>query len=108
MKNTYYSRMLSGRPECCNCVCMYCNSTECPYIDYSQRASQWERRCYQCNYRWFKIKPIRDHCDFFHSSQIPRPKVYTIVRRYRKKSELQIISERLEKIEQILDKLKEK
>lgn len=106
MKSTYYSLMLSARPECCKCVCMYCNSLECPYmVKRTRRVSLWENRCYKCNYDWQNLRPITDHCDFFHSSQIPRPKRYTIIRRYRKKSALQIISDRLERIEKILAKL---
>ncbi len=106
MKNTYYSLLLSAESQCLKCVCLYCYNTECPHIgNQSARVAEWHTsRCYKCGMLWKNKRPL-DYCDYFISCQIPRTKYFTIVRRYRKKTQLQELSEKIENLEKAIEKL---
>lgn len=59
-------------------------------------------RCFKCYFLWNKKKPIYD-CDFFVNFR-RKITLYTVVRKYRKKSALELLADRIESLENGLKK----
>ncbi len=102
----YGLRLTAGLP-CTKCVCLYCYNTDCPHIKRQEkRCKDWiTSRCHFCNMSFGTEKKPLDGCDFFVPAQIPRREYYTVVRRYRKKTQMQTLLERLDRIEKLLENL---
>ena len=106
--------------ECLNCICYYCYNKLCPHCygyrvncnnicvkSYNIRVKDMiPHRCDKCYFLWHTKKPIHD-CDFFKNFRI-RTRLFTVVRRYRKKNQLQLLTDRIEHLEQLIEKLVEK
>lgn len=125
--NDFYKHPLSGYDpkyymlppkDCRNCICYYCYNKLCPHCvgyRYSLAANMCVKdnkirskdmiphRCDKCYYLWRKKKPIFD-CDFFVNFR-RKITLYTMVRKYRKKSLLEILAERVESLEKKIDEL---
>lgn len=60
-------------------------------------------RCDKCYYLWNKKKPIYD-CDFFVNFR-RKITLYTVVRKYRKKSVLELLADRIESLEKRIEEM---
>ncbi|MBE5717427.1 MAG: hypothetical protein EGR80_02540 [Ruminiclostridium sp.] len=104
--------------ECLHCICYYCFNKLCPHCvgyryslavdmcvkDKKIRSKDMiPHRCDKCYYLWNKKKPIYD-CDFFVNFR-RKITLYTLIRKYRKKSALEILVERVESLEKKIDEL---
>lgn len=108
-KGTYQLHLSSESP-CIKCVCLYCYNLDCPY--YKKWLNKHDKiihhRCdLYCGSFYEQKKPL-DFCDFFLPVQRPKPKIFKISRRYRRKTEHQLILERIAALESTLAKLIEK
>lgn len=103
--------------ECKNCICYYCFNKLCPHC-HGYRVNinnicvksknipvseMIPHRCDKCYFLWHKKKPIYD-CDFFKNFRL-RTKLYTVVRRYRKKNQLEILSDKISHLENLVQEL---
>lgn len=103
--------------ECLHCICYYCFNKLCPHcVGYRYSLSfgcvkdkkirskdMIPHRCDKCYYLWNKKKPIYD-CDFFVNFR-RKITLYTLIRKYRKKSALEILVDRVESLEKKIDEL---
>ena len=103
---TPYSLHLSAESVCTQCVCFYCYNPDCPHLTrQSVRVSEWKtHRCYKCGIMWQNKKPL-DYCDFYVSCQKPRPKIYTVIRKYRNKTQLQKLCDKIDRLEKLVEKM---
>lgn len=125
--NKFYKHPLNGYDpkyfmlppmECRNCICYYCYNKLCPHCvgyryslavdmcvkDKKIRSKDMiPHRCDKCYFLWRKKKPIYD-CDFFVNFR-RKITLYTLIRKYRKKSALEILVERVESLEKKIDEL---
>jgi hypothetical protein len=60
-------------------------------------------RCDKCYFLWDKKKPIYD-CDFYVNFRRKR-ELYTLVRVHKKKSELEILIDKISKLEKLVEEL---
>lgn len=103
--------------ECLKCICYYCFNKLCPHcIGYTSTLNDTcvkrsrirsrdmiSHRCDKCYSLWLKKKPIYD-CDFYVNFRRKR-ELYTLVRIHRKKSELETLIEKIEKLEKLVEEL---
>lgn len=60
-------------------------------------------RCDKCYFLWKKKKPIYD-CDFYINFRRKRM-LYTLIRVRKKKSDIEILSEKIEKLEKLIEEM---
>lgn len=125
--NKFYKHPLNGYDpkyfmippkECRNCICYYCYNKLCPHCigyRYSLAVNMCVKdnkirskdmiphRCDKCYYLWNKKKPIYD-CDFFVNFR-RKITLYTVVRKYRKKSALELLADRIESLEKRIEEM---
>lgn len=103
--------------ECLHCICYYCFNKLCPHcVGYRYSLSSGcvkdkkirskdmiPHRCDKCYYLWNKKKPIYD-CDFFVNFR-RKITLYTVVRKYRKKSALELLADRIESLEKRIEEM---
>lgn len=103
--------------ECLHCICYYCFNKLCPHCvgyryslfsgcvkDKKIRSKDMiPHRCDKCYYLWNKKKPIYD-CDFFVNFR-RKITLYTVVRKYRKKSALELLADRIESLEKRIEEM---
>lgn len=103
--------------ECLHCICYYCFNKLCPHcVGYRYSLASGcvkdkkihskdmiSHRCDKCYSLWRKKKPIYD-CDFYVNFRRKR-ELYTLVRIHRKKSELETLIEKIEKLEKLVEEL---
>lgn len=117
--NGYDSRYFDLPPkECRNCICYYCYNKLCPHCvgyRFSLAGSRCVKekkirskdmiphRCDKCYFLWDKKKPIYD-CDFYVNFRRKR-ELYTLVCVHKKKSELEILIDKISKLEKLVEEL---
>lgn len=124
--NNFYKHPLSGYDpkyfmippkECRNCICYFCYNKLCPHcFGYRVNANDVcvksksllskdmiPHRCDKCYSLWHRKKPIYD-CDFFVNFR-RKITLYTVIRKYRKKTTLEILVDRVESLEKKIDEL---
>lgn len=124
--NDFYKHPLSGYDpkyfmippkECRNCICYFCYNKLCPHCcGYFVRLDGYcgksknlrskdmiPHRCDKCYNLWHRKKPIYD-CDFFVNFR-RKITLYTLIRKYRKKTTLEILVDRVESLEKKIDEL---
>lgn len=124
--NDFYKHPLSGYDpkyymippkDCRNCICYYCYNKLCPHCfgyrvnvnDVCVKSNSLlskdmiPHRCDKCYSLWHRKKPIYD-CDFFVNFR-RKITLYTVIRKYRKKTTLEILVDRVESLEKKIDEL---
>lgn len=103
---SYFGLHLSAETECLKCICLDCYNPDCPHIKRQEkRCKDWiTSRCHYCYIAFQPNRKPLDYCSFFIPRQRPRVKHFTILRKYRKKTQLQTILEKLNRIERLLEK----
>lgn len=103
--------------ECRHCICYYCYNKLCPHcygyrvnindvcvLEKSIRAKDMiSHRCDKCYFLWHKKKPIFD-CDYFVNFR-RRIRLFTVVRKYRKKTDIQILSDKIAHLEKLVEEM---
>lgn len=103
--------------ECLHCICYYCFNKLCPHcVGYRVNMNEVcikqkkirskdmiPHRCDKCYFLWDKKKPIYD-CDFYVNFRRKR-ELYTLVRVHKKKSELEILIDKISKLEKLVEEL---
>lgn len=103
--------------ECRHCICYYCYNKLCPHChgyrvnindvcvrDKNIRVKDMiPHRCDKCYFLWHKKKPIYD-CDFFVNFR-RRTRLFTVVRKYRKKTDIQILSDKIAHLEKLIEEM---
>ena len=74
-----------------------------PLNGYDPKYFMIPHRCAKCYYLWNKKKPIYD-CDFFVNFR-RKITLYTVVRKYRKKSVLELLADRIESLEKRIEEM---
>ena len=103
--------------DCKNCICYFCYNKLCPHchgyrVNINNDCVRQKNirvkdmiphRCDKCYFLWHKKKPIFD-CDFYVNFR-RKTKLFTVVRKYRKKSELQILSDKITNLEKMIEEM---
>ena len=103
--------------ECLHCICYYCFNKLCPHcVGYRLNMNQMcvkdkkirskdmiPHRCDKCYFLWKKKKPIYD-CDFYVNFRRKRM-LYTLVRIHKKKTDLEILIEKIERLEKLIEEM---
>ncbi len=104
-----YQLHLSSNSPCLQCVCLYCYNLECPYYRKWRNPTGKivHHRCDLYCGKFYEHKQPLNFCDFFRPVQRPKPKIFKISKRYRKKTDHQLIFEKIAALEKSVAKLTE-